>query len=178
MIALDPLDSRNYIMLSNIYSAAGLWDDASKVRASMKAKGVIRTRGISFIEHGKKIHRFVVDDYSHPDANKIHEKLKELVRKIHEAGFVPETDSVLHNVDEEVKMGMINKHSEKIALAYGLLVTSSDEPIVIMKNLRICRDCHSTVKFVSLIEKRAIIIRDSKRFHQFLDGSCSCGDYW
>ncbi|KAI9081446.1 hypothetical protein K1719_036592 [Acacia pycnantha] len=178
MIALDPLDSRNYIMLSNIYSASGLWDDASKVRASMKAKGVIRNPGISFIEHGKKIHRFVVDDYSHPDADKIHEKLEELVRKIHEAGFVPETDSVLHNVDEEVKMGMINKHSEKIALAYGLLVTSSDEPIVIMKNLRICRDCHSTAKLVSLIEKRAIIIRDSKRFHQFLDGSCSCGDYW
>ncbi|XP_054812565.1 pentatricopeptide repeat-containing protein At5g40410, mitochondrial [Prosopis cineraria] len=178
MIALDPLDSRNYIMLSNIYSAAGLWDNASKVRASMKAKGLIRSPGISFIEHGKKIHRFVVDDYSHPDADKIHEKLEELLRKIHEAGFVTETDSVLHNVDEEVKMDMIYKHSEKIALAYGLLVTSPDEPLVIMKNLRICRDCHSTAKFVSLIEKRTIIIRDSKRFHQFLDGSCSCGDYW
>ncbi|XP_028776972.1 pentatricopeptide repeat-containing protein At5g40410, mitochondrial isoform X2 [Neltuma alba] len=178
MIELDPLDSRNYIMLSNIYSAAGLWDDASKLRASMKAKGLIRSPGISFIEHGKKIHRFVVDDYSHPDADKIHEKLEDLIRKIHEAGFLPETESVLHNVDEEVKMDMINKHSEKIALAYGLLVKSSDEPLVVMKNLRICRDCHSTAKFVSRIEKRTIIIRDSKRFHQFLDGSCSCGDYW
>lgn len=178
MIALDPLDPRNYIMLSNIYSAAGLWDDASNVRALMKAKGLIRSPGCSFIEHGNKIHRFVVDDYSHPDSDKIHEKLEELIRKIREAGFVPETDSVLHNVDEEVKMDMINKHSEKITLAYGLLVTSTEEPIVIMKNLRICRDCHSTAKFVSLIEKRTIIIRDSKRFHQFLDGSCSCGDYW
>ncbi|GFZ10492.1 tetratricopeptide repeat (TPR)-like superfamily protein [Actinidia rufa] len=33
-------------------------------------------------------------------------------------------------------------------------------------------------KFISLTEKRTIIIRDSKRFHHFVAGSCSCGDYW
>ncbi|KAF7836015.1 pentatricopeptide repeat-containing protein [Senna tora] len=156
----------------------GLWNDASNVRASMKARGLIRSPGCSFIEHDNKIHRFMVDDRSHPDSDMIHEKLEELIRRIREAGFVSETDSVLHNVDEEVKIDMINKHSEKIALAYGLLVTSNDKPLVIMKNLRICRDCHNTAKFVSLIEKRSIIIRDLKRFHQFLNGSCSCGDYW
>ncbi|CAL0326153.1 unnamed protein product [Lupinus luteus] len=178
LIALDSSDPRNYIMLCNIYSAAGLWSDASKVRTSMKAKKLIRNPGCSFIEHGNKIYRFVVDDYSHPDSDKIHKKLEELMRKIQEAGFVSETGSVLHDVDEEVKTKMINKHSEKIALAYALLVTSADVPIVIVKNLRICRDCHNTAKFVSLIEKRAIIIRDSKRFHHFSDGLCSCGDYW
>ncbi|KAI4323385.1 hypothetical protein L6164_022997 [Bauhinia variegata] len=178
MIALDPSDSRNYIMLSNIYSAAGLWSDASKVRASMKTKGLVRNPGCSFIEHGNKIHHFVVDDHSHPDSDKIHEKLEKMMRKIQEAGFVSETESVLHDVDEEVKINMINKHSEKIALAYGLLVTSAETPLIIMKNLRICRDCHKTAKFVSLIEKRRIIIQDTKRFHHFMDGECSCGDYW
>ncbi|XP_019443616.1 PREDICTED: pentatricopeptide repeat-containing protein At5g40410, mitochondrial-like isoform X2 [Lupinus angustifolius] len=156
----------------------GLWSDASKVRALMKAKNLNRNPGCSFIEHGNKIYRFVVDDYSHPDSDKINKKLEELMRKIQEAGFVSETESILHDVDEEVKTKMINKHSEKIALAYALLVTSADVPIVIVKNLRICRDCHNTAKFVSLIEKRVIIIRDSKRFHHFSDGLCSCGDYW
>lgn len=178
LIALDPSDPRNYIMLCNIYSAAGLWSDASKVRALMKATVLHRNPGCSFIEHGNKIHRFVVDDYSHPDSDKIHKKLEELIRKIQEAGFVSATESILHDVDEEVKKIMINKHSEKIALAYGLLVTSADMPLVIIKNLRICRDCHNTAKFVSLIEERVIIIRDSKRFHHFSDGLCSCGDYW
>ncbi|OIW11752.1 hypothetical protein TanjilG_10954 [Lupinus angustifolius] len=178
LIALDSSDPRNYIMLCNIYSAAGLWSDASKVRALMKAKNLNRNPGCSFIEHGNKIYRFVVDDYSHPDSDKINKKLEELMRKIQEAGFVSETESILHDVDEEVKTKMINKHSEKIALAYALLVTSADVPIVIVKNLRICRDCHNTAKFVSLIEKRVIIIRDSKRFHHFSDGLCSCGDYW
>jgi len=100
------------------------------------------------------------------------------MRRIQEIGFVSETESILHDVDVEVKTDMINKHSEKIALAYGLLVCNAHKPLVIIKNLRICRDCHNTAKFVSLIEKRTIIIRDSKRFHHFSDGLCSCSDYW
>ncbi|KAK7271814.1 hypothetical protein RJT34_28023 [Clitoria ternatea] len=178
LIALDPSDPRNYIMLSNIYSSAGLWSDASKVRALMKTKVLTKIPGYSFIEHGNKIHCFVVDDCSHPDSDKIHMKLDEVMRKIQEVGFVSETKSILHDVDEEVKIDMINKHSEKIALAYGLLVSSADMPIIITKNLRICCDCHNTAKFVSLLEKRTIIIRDSKRFHHFSDGLCSCSDYW
>ncbi|XP_057446572.1 pentatricopeptide repeat-containing protein At5g40410, mitochondrial [Lotus japonicus] len=178
LIALDPSDPRNYIMLSNIYSASGLWSDAAKVRALMKTKVLARNPGCSFIEHGNKIHRFVVDDYSHPDSDKIHKKLEEVMSKIQEFGFVSETESILHDVAEEIKTNMVNKHSEKIALAYGLLVSAADMPLVIIKNLRICRDCHKTAKFVSLIEKRTIIIRDAKRFHHFSDGLCSCGDYW
>ena len=178
LIALDPSDPRNYIMLSNMYSAAGLWNDASKVRTLMKNKVLTRNPGCSFIEHGNKIHWFVVNDYTHPDSHRIHKKLEEVMKKIQDVGFVHETESILHDVDEEVKIDMITKHSEKIALAYGLLVTNADMPLVIIKNLRICRDCHNTVKFVSMVEKRTIIIRDTKRFHQFSDGFCSCGDYW
>ncbi|XWS24555.1 hypothetical protein CRYUN_Cryun28dG0112800 [Craigia yunnanensis] len=88
------------------------------------------------------------------------------------------TEFVLHDVDEEVKKNMINEHSEKLAMAFGLLVTDAALPLIITKNLRICGDCHSTAKVVSLIEKRTIIIRDPKRFHHFSDGLCSCGDYW
>ncbi|KAB2603685.1 pentatricopeptide repeat-containing protein [Pyrus ussuriensis x Pyrus communis] len=178
LFSLDPSDSRNYIMLSNMYSAAGLWRNASKVRALMKDKGLIRNPGCSFIEHGNKIHRFVVGDQSHPDSDKIYTKLEEVIGKIREAGFVSETECVLHDVEEEVKEDMISKHSEKLAIAFGLLVTNAGSPIIITKNLRICGDCHSTAKFISLIEKRSIIVRDSKRFHHFETGICSCGDYW
>ncbi|KAG5025552.1 hypothetical protein AAZX31_08G151700 [Glycine max] len=156
----------------------GLWSDASKVRALMKTKVYTRNARCSFIAHGKKICCFVVDDYSHPDSDKIHKKLEEIMRKIQEVGFVSETESILHDVDEEVKTDMINKHSEKIALAFGLLVSNADMPLVIIKNLQISQDCLNTAKFVSLIEKCTITIRDSKRFHHFSDASCSCGDYW
>lgn len=178
LIVLDPWDPRNYIMLSNILSAARLWKDAAKVRVLMKERGLMRSPGCSYIEYGDEIHQFLVGDRSHPESEKIHKKLEDVMQKIREAGFVSRTESVLHDVDEEVKEDMINQHSEKLAIAFGLLVTKRGMPLVITKNLRICCDCHNTAKFISLIEKRTIIIRDSKRFHHFENGLCSCGDYW
>ncbi|XP_030503197.2 pentatricopeptide repeat-containing protein At5g40410, mitochondrial [Cannabis sativa] len=181
LFAMEPLDSRNYIMLSNMYSAAGLWKDASKVRALMKERGLARNPkpGCSFIEHENKVYRFVVDDQSHPESEKIHKKLEELIQKIRKAGFVSKTEYVLHDVEEDLKEDMINKHSEKLAIAFGILVTHDvGMPIIIRKNLRICGDCHDTAKFISLLENRTIIIRDAKRFHHFANGSCSCGDFW
>ncbi|OMO75451.1 hypothetical protein COLO4_26066 [Corchorus olitorius] len=178
LFSLDPSNATNYIMLSNIYSAAGRWSEASKIRALMKERSLSRTSGCSFVEHGNKIHRFVVGDRSHPMAELIYIKLEELIRKIRKAGFVSKTEFVLHDVDEEVKENMINEHSEKLAMAFGLLVTDAAMPLIITKNLRICGDCHSMAKLVSLIERRVIIIRDPKRFHHFSNGLCSCGDYW
>ncbi|WCJ44308.1 Tetratricopeptide repeat (TPR)-like superfamily protein [Euphorbia peplus] len=178
LFALNPLDSRNYIMLSNMYSAAGQWEDASKVRALMKQRNLIRNPGCSFIENGNRIHCFVMGDESHPESKQIYIKLEALIRKIKETGYVAKTEFVLHDVDEDAKEDMVNKHSEKLAMAYGLLVSNADEPLIITKNLRICGDCHSFAKLISLIEKRTIIIRDTKRFHHFGNGFCSCGDYW
>lgn len=178
LFALDPSDCRNYTMLSNIYSAAGLWRNAAKVRALMKDRGIVREPGCSFIEHGNRIHRFAVGDRTHPDSDRIYMKLEEVIGKIREAGFVSKTEFVLHDVEEEVKEDMINKHGEKLAIAFGLLVTNAGMPLIITKNLRICGDCHDTAKLISLIEQRTIIIRDCKRFHHFSNGSCSCRDYW
>ncbi|XP_010266933.1 PREDICTED: pentatricopeptide repeat-containing protein At5g40410, mitochondrial [Nelumbo nucifera] len=178
LFSLEPLDPRNYIILSNMYSASGLWTEASKVRILMKQRGLRKNSGCSFIEHGNKIHRFAAGDWSHPESDRIYKKLEELVGRMREAGFVSQTGFVLHDVDEEVKEDMINQHSEKLAIAFGLLVMGTGRPIMITKNLRICGDCHSAAKFISFMEKHSIIIRDSKRFHHFADGFCSCGDYW
>ncbi|KAL0557559.1 hypothetical protein IC582_006105 [Cucumis melo] len=178
LINLEPLDPRNYIMLSNIYSASRSWKDAAKMRALLKERGLKRTPGCSSIEYGNKNHHFFVGDRSHPETEKIYSKLEELLGKIKKAGYSSKTEYVLQDVEEEVKEDMINKHSEKLAIAFGLLVSKEGEPLIITKNLRICGDCHSTAKLISLIEKRTIIIRDPKRFHHFSDGFCSCADYW
>ena len=88
------------------------------------------------------------------------------------------TGLVLMDVSEEEKEENLNCHSEKLALAYGLLKTSPGTDIRISKNLRICHDCHCWIKLVSRVLGRVIIVRDRIRFHQFEDGLCSCGDYW
>jgi hypothetical protein len=93
-------------------------------------------------------------------------------------GYVPDLRWVLHDEDDERKMARLSSHSEKLAIAFGLICVSSGSPILITKNLRICGDCHEFSKYISKLSRRTIIIRDASRFHHFVDGSCSCKDYW
>lgn len=144
----------------------------------MKERGLEKAPGCSLIEVNNTVNTFVVGDRSHPQTEKIYATLETLAGKVEEAGYIPNTDFVLHDVDEEAKEHMLGTHSEKLAIAFGLIHTSPGTPIRIMKNLRVCGDCHNMTKFISKICKRDIIMRDLKRFHHFKDGVCSCGDYW
>ncbi|KAL1193055.1 Pentatricopeptide repeat-containing protein DWY1 [Cardamine amara subsp. amara] len=112
------------------------------------------------------------------DRSKALVKLKSLGKEVRDAGYVPETKYVLHDIDEEAKEKALMHHSERLAIAFGLINTSPGTTIRVMKNLRICGDCHNFIKILSSIEDREFIVRDNKRFHHFRDGSCSCGDYW
>ncbi|KAJ7548035.1 hypothetical protein O6H91_08G114700 [Diphasiastrum complanatum] len=95
-----------------------------------------------------------------------------------EAGYVPDMRFVLHDVEEQQQERTLSHHSEKLAIVFGLISTPPGTPIRIVKNLRMCGDCHSATKFISKICKRQIIARDAHRFHHFSDGLCSCQDYW
>lgn len=106
------------------------------------------------------------------------EKFKGLNGQMREAGYVPDTRYVLHDIDQEAKEQALMYHSERLAIAYGLISTPPRTTLRIIKNLRICGDCHNAIKIMSKIVGRELIVRDNKRFHHFRDGICSCGDYW
>ncbi|KAL6342015.1 hypothetical protein AAG906_038261 [Vitis piasezkii] len=178
LFELEPQSSGNYVLMANIYSAAGRWEDAAKIRCLMKERGVTKPPGCSWIEVKRKLHSFVVGDTSHPLMEQISAKMESLYFDIKEIGYVPDTNFVLQDVDEDEKEFSLCGHSEKIALAFGLISTTAGTPLRIIKNLRVCGDCHSATKFISKVEKRDIIMRDNYRFHHFVDGVCSCGDYW
>ncbi|CAN0881037.1 Pentatricopeptide repeat-containing protein At2g03880, mitochondrial [Linum grandiflorum] len=95
-----------------------------------------------------------------------------------EAGYVPDTNFVLKDLEGEQREDSLRYHSEKLALVFGLMNFPKGQVIRIRKNLRICGDCHRFVKLVTKLEKRNIVIRDPIRYHHFSDGVCSCGDYW
>jgi hypothetical protein len=101
-----------------------------------------------------------------------------LIREIKDMGYVPDTSIVLHDMSDELKEQYLLQHSEKIAVAFGLITTSATKQIRIFKNLRVCADCHSAIKYISKSTGREIILRDSNRFHRMKDGKCSCGEYW
>ncbi|KAK9081929.1 hypothetical protein Syun_030911 [Stephania yunnanensis] len=178
LFELEPQNSGNYILLANIYSAVGRWEEAAKVRCLMKERGVSKPPGCSWIAVKRRIHSFIVGDASHPLIEEISAKVESLYSEIKEIGYVPETNFALQDVEDDEKENSLCGHSEKLAIAFGLISTPSGTPLRIIKNLRVCGDCHSATKFISKVTNREIIMRDCFRFHHFVDGVCSCGDYW
>eukprot|EP01018_Ginkgo_biloba_P003630 Gb_16328 [translate_table: standard] len=178
LLDLEPENAGYYVLLSNIYAAAGRWNDVAKLREMMKERGLKKAPGCSLIEANSRVHVFLNGDRLHPQYEKIYTTLKTLVRQMKQEGYVPDTSFVLHDVEEEEKEYVLLSHSEKLAIAFGLINTIPGTPIQITKNLRVCGDCHNATKFISKIVRRHIIVRDTNRFHHFKDGLCSCGDYW
>ncbi|XP_057414815.1 pentatricopeptide repeat-containing protein At5g48910 [Lotus japonicus] len=178
LMKLAPHDSGAYVALSNMYASSGDWDAVAEVRLMMRGLDIRKDPGCSWIEIDGVIHEFLVEDDSHPRAKEILSMLKEISHKLSLEGHMPDTTQVFLKIDEKNKESVLHYHSEKIAVAFGLISTSPKTPIQIVKNLRICEDCHSSMKLISKVYERQITIRDRKRFHHFEHGSCSCMDYW
>ncbi|XP_065864874.1 pentatricopeptide repeat-containing protein At4g21065 [Euphorbia lathyris] len=178
LFELEPNNSMPYILLSNMYSVAGRWEDAARIRRSMKAKGISKEPGYSWTEWNSKVHVFMSEDRNHPMMNEIYSNIDEIIRLIKEAGYVADMNFALHDMDREGKELGLAYHSEKLAISFGLLTVPKGAPIRIFKNLRVCGDCHTAMKYISKVYLRHIILRDSNCFHHFRNGECSCRDYW
>jgi len=178
LMDMAPHDSGSYVALSNMYASSENWEAVAEVRLMMREMDIRKDPGCSWIELDGVIHEFLVEDESHPRAKEIHSMLQEISKQLRLIGYRPDTAKVLLKMDEEEKESALHYHSEKIAVAFGLISTSPHTPLRIVKNLRICEDCHSSMKLISETYKRKIIVRDRKRFHHFEHGSCSCKDYW
>ncbi|KAH9297554.1 hypothetical protein KI387_029236 [Taxus chinensis] len=178
LFELDPKNVAPYVLLSNIYAEMGRWGDVQKVRRLMKDKGIKKIPGCSWIEVNKIVHVFCVGDRSHPQTQEVYAKLEELSEEMRAAGYSPDSKHVLNDVEEEEKELFLCHHSEKLAIAFGLLNTSPGTAIRVVKNLRVCVACHTATKLISKIVAREIVVRDANRFHHFEQGQCSCGDYW
>ncbi|KAF8401112.1 hypothetical protein HHK36_014416 [Tetracentron sinense] len=143
LLDLEPFDSAAYVLLSNIYAAANRWDEVADARKMMKTKNVKKDPGYSWIDVKNKVHLFVVDDTSHPQADEIYDKVGELIRMIRVEGYLPDTDFVLLDVEEEEKERALYYHSEKLAIAYGLISTPPSTTIrelVLMASKRILKE--------------------------------------
>uniref|UniRef100_F6HKB8 DYW domain-containing protein n=1 Tax=Vitis vinifera TaxID=29760 RepID=F6HKB8_VITVI len=178
LLEMEAQHGARYVLLSNILADANQWEEARQVRKVMEDHGIRKPPGWSYIELGGAIHRFVASDKSHPQGKEIELMLKDMAMRLKSAGYVPNTAQVMFDIDEEEKESVVSYHSEKLALAFGLMYCSPTDTIRIVKNLRICADCHKAFKLVSEIYGREITVRDTMRFHHFRNGSCSCMDFW
>ncbi|KAK9053618.1 hypothetical protein SSX86_024692 [Deinandra increscens subsp. villosa] len=173
-----PVSSGMHVLLSNAYAAAGRYEDAARARKMLRDIGVKKETGLSWVEEGNNVHTFSAGDRRHFRSKEVYKKLEELEDEMEKIGYVADTSYVLREVGDEEKNMAIRYHSERLAVAFALITFRDNRPIRIMKNLRICGDCHTAIKFMSICCGRVIIVRDNNRFHRFQDGKCSCSDYW
>ncbi|GAB2269181.1 hypothetical protein Dimus_004111 [Dionaea muscipula] len=157
-------------------SKAGLVPVATSVIAPKEE--IKKVGSESLLEIKSKVHEFRAGDRSSPDTNRIYELLKGLKEQKMEEGYVPETRFVLHDINLEENGHATMSHSERLVAASSLLKTPARHQVKIIKNLRVCVDCHTAFKIISKIVGRKFIMLDVKRFHHVADGKCSCNDYW
>eukprot|EP01018_Ginkgo_biloba_P010080 Gb_35396 [translate_table: standard] len=96
---LKPQDEATYVLLSNIYAMAGRWDEATKMRKLMKGRAVRKEPGCSWIEIRNTVNTFMAGNISHPQSEDIYVKLETLTKQMKEAGYVPNTNFVLHDLE-------------------------------------------------------------------------------
>ncbi|KAG0463674.1 hypothetical protein HPP92_019276 [Vanilla planifolia] len=173
---LEPTNVGYYVLLSNIYLAAGRLDGVARIRGLLKRRGLKKDPGCSYMEDKGRVHLFLADDHSHLQNEEIYQMIARLEWLIREED---DLDVEKINWDEYGEPErLIGIHSEKLAIAFGLLNTEPGREIMVMKNLRVCEDCHLFIKLVSKLVDRRFVVRDASRFHHFEGGSCSCKDYW
>lgn len=177
---LDPDNPGDLVLLSNVYATSGKWKDVASIRKSMIVNKIKKVTGWSLVEVDKAMYKFTAGEKKKGKIiTEAHEKLKEIILRLKdEAGYAPEVANALYDIEEEEKEDQVSKHSEKLALAFALARCPQGASIRIVKNLRICRDCHTVMKLASRVYGVEIVVRDRSRFHSFKDGSCSCRDYW
>ncbi|RYR55924.1 hypothetical protein Ahy_A05g021752 isoform A [Arachis hypogaea] len=172
------MDSGSYIMLSNFYASLGRWNFAAEFREKMEKGGILKEPGCSSIEVNNVIHEFLSGDLKHHERRSIYQKLEELNYLTKLEGYSPATEVALHDIDDKQKELALAVHSERLAISYGLISTEPHTTLRVVKNLRICDDCHAMIKLIAKITSRKIVVRDRNRFHHFENGHCSCKDYW
>ncbi|KAL2941779.1 hypothetical protein RDABS01_030129 [Bienertia sinuspersici] len=173
LFEIEPNNPGNYMILANIYSRNGKSTEADEIRRVMGVKGLRKEHGCSWIDVKNTTFVFTANDKSNTRKQEIYALLRNLKELVKKRGYVPELQYASNDLEQSLWV-----HSEKLALAFGLLELPVGAPILIKKNLRTCGDCHTVMKFASEFFNREIIVRDVNRFHHFCGGYCSCGDYW
>ncbi|KAG6397403.1 hypothetical protein SASPL_143570 [Salvia splendens] len=174
---IEPNNAGNLVLLSKVYAASGRWDDVASAKKLLKSSEVKKEKGKSWIEIKDSVHSFMVGERSHPWMGEIYARLDDFLEEMEKLGFRGQVEHDLHDVEDYCKRELLKHHSEKLAFTFGLMCLSWFVPIRIMKNLRICGDCHQFMKVASAVTGREIVVRDNNRFHHFRERVCSCGEF-
>ncbi|KAK6939805.1 Pentatricopeptide repeat [Dillenia turbinata] len=175
LFKLEPKNASNYILLSNIYVSAGMWDLVKNLRSVMRGQRLIGIEECSSICLDKMIYEFKGGKSNYSKLEETLDLWDGLAEEMGVSGYDP-LDPVFEDEEEIDLLSCL--HTEKLAVCSGILFSNNHHPIRVRKNLRMCIDCHTSVKLISKIVKREIFVKDASFYHHMRDGICSCRDRW
>ncbi|ONK80406.1 uncharacterized protein A4U43_C01F17320 [Asparagus officinalis] len=79
LFKLEPWNTGNHVILSNIYASSGKWNSVAEAWRLMRGKQQKKAAGYSIIELDGIMHKFLVEDKSHPEYRDIYLLLSELM---------------------------------------------------------------------------------------------------
>ncbi|KAH6558105.1 hypothetical protein KP509_1Z079200 [Ceratopteris richardii] len=174
VVTLEPMNSAAYVLMSRIYDLVGLYEDAIGLEILRRSRKAWKLPGTSCIEVDQKVHRFTVQEYEHLRSMEIKTRIRNIIQKWKQEQSLPQNivDAGIVVEDDE-----FCEHCEMSAVGFGLISTPQGKTLRITKNLCICSNCHSVLKFISKSEKRRIVLIDAFCVHDFKDGVCTCSNF-
>ncbi|XP_042502479.1 pentatricopeptide repeat-containing protein At1g71490 [Macadamia integrifolia] len=102
LLEMQPDNAGYYVLIANMYAAAGCWSKLAKVRTFMRDLGVRKTPGCAWIDVGSGFYPFLVGDRSNSHAQEIYSSLEGLTELMKDAGYVASNNlDLLANEDFE-----------------------------------------------------------------------------
>ncbi|UJR24074.1 hypothetical protein I4U23_027042 [Adineta vaga] len=162
------------ILFTNTLASSGELEEASQIRWNMSQSRAKLRCGLAWTEVNGELVQFRVQDQSHSRTSELYDELDRLEKELIEHGHKFDASWITRPLMAgETVESVLNSHSERLALAYNFIQRPVPSRIQIVKNLRICGDCHGAIKLISKIRRCEIIVRDANRIHHFSDGKCS-----
>ena len=175
-IQLDNTCASAYILMANIFAAAGMQQDAEKVEAMRQEYTYApwNKQGITvWVDASGNVHSFSSASNKHSQSKDIYAKLAAFSHEISQQELYLTVNPILPRILDDARIDLQCGHGVNLAIACALINTSNDETIH-LSCMCICDDCRHTTSLVSKIEKRKIMIRDLNKLHVFEDGKSGC----
>uniref|UniRef100_A0A1J3EET1 Pentatricopeptide repeat-containing protein n=1 Tax=Noccaea caerulescens TaxID=107243 RepID=A0A1J3EET1_NOCCA len=176
LFSLEPDNPSTENLVSQIYALGTKLGRSLEGKKPRKENLLQKPLGQSCIEVRNSIYTFTTGDQSKLCTDVLYPWVEKMCRL--------DDRSDQYNgelwIEDEGREATCGIHSEKFAMAFGLISSSRGGPktIRILKNLRMCRDCHDTAKYISKRYGCDILLEDTRCLHHFKNGDCSCKDYW
>ncbi|KAG6429340.1 hypothetical protein SASPL_107389 [Salvia splendens] len=113
LFELEPTNAGNYVLLAKIYMDAKMWDEVKRVKNVLEEKGLQKVPGCCWIEVKKRMYSIRFVDEVNPQIELVHALMVKLSEEMMEQGYMPETKSVLYQLDTEEKQRVLLGHTEK-----------------------------------------------------------------